>query len=268
MPTINSAELTIAYTQTGNGPPLILLHGALSDSRAWHHQLDAFADEFTVVAWDAPGCGHSDDPPESFRLPEYADCLAALIETLGLDRPHLLGLSFGGGLAVEFYRRYPTIPQSLILASAYAGWAGSLPADVVAARLQNGLAQSTWPPQQVVASWLPTLLPTSTPSAVVAETSAIMAEFHPVGMRVMLQAFAEADLRGVLPTITVPTLLLYGDADQRSPKAVADYLHATIPDAQLCYLPGVGHIGNVEAPDVFNTAVRNFLSTMQKETDQ
>jgi pimeloyl-ACP methyl ester carboxylesterase len=90
-----------------------------------------------VVAWDAPGCGQSTDPPETFRASDYADCLAAFIDALGLGRPHLLGLSFGGVLALDFYRRYPTIPRTLILASACAGWAGSLPAEAVEQRLQN-----------------------------------------------------------------------------------------------------------------------------------
>ena len=88
-----------------------------------------------VVAWDVPGCGRSSDPPENFHLSDYADCLAAVIDQLNLERPHILGLSFGGGIALEFYRAYPEIPESLILASAYAGWAGSLPPETVEDRL-------------------------------------------------------------------------------------------------------------------------------------
>jgi pimeloyl-ACP methyl ester carboxylesterase len=70
------AGLRIAYERAGEGSPLVLLHGGLSDSREWRRQLDALSYEFTVVAWDAPGCGQSSDPPEEFRLPAYADCLA------------------------------------------------------------------------------------------------------------------------------------------------------------------------------------------------
>jgi pimeloyl-ACP methyl ester carboxylesterase len=118
-------DLRITYERAGEGSPLVLLHGAFGfDSCSWRRQLDALSDEFTVVAWDAPGCGQSTDPPETFRSSDYADCLAAFIEALGLGRPHLLGLSFGGVLTLDFYRRYPTIPRTLILDSAYAGWAG------------------------------------------------------------------------------------------------------------------------------------------------
>lgn len=255
--------LRIAFERKGQGPPLVLLHGALSDSQTWRRQLDELSDEFTVVAWDAPGCGRSVDPPETFRLPDYADCLAAFIEEISLDQPHVLGLSFGGGLALEFYHRYPAILKTLVLASAYAGWAGSLPSKQVEERLQKGLRQSELPPEQVVEAWIPTLFTESASSDLINETAAVMSEFHPVGMRTMLRSFAEADLRDVLPTIDVPVLLLYGEVDQRSPRQVAEALHAEIPVSSLVIIPGVGHLSHLEAPDRFNSEVRSFIRSSQ-----
>jgi pimeloyl-ACP methyl ester carboxylesterase len=91
------------------------------------------------------------------------------------------------------------------------------------------------------------------------ENATIMADFHPVGMKTMVRALAEADLRGVLPRIQVPTLLLYGDRDVRSPVTVGEDLHAQIPASKLVIIPGVGHLCNVEAADRFNSEVRGFL---------
>lgn len=263
MDEVKIGGLHIAFERKGNGTPLVLLHGAVSDSREWRRQLDELSDEFTVVAWDAPGCGCSSDPPETFRLPDYADCLAVFIEEIGLVRPHVLGLSFGSGLALELYHRHTAIPRSLILASAYAGWAGSLPPDVVEERLQQGLRQSELPPEQVVEAWIPTLFTKSASTEVIDETAAIMSEFHPVGMRAMLLAFAEADLREMLPTIEVPTLLLYGEVDQRSPLKIAKNLHAKIPGSRLVIIPKVGHMTHLEAPETFNAEVRSFLRANQ-----
>ena len=226
-------------------------------------ELDDLSDEFTVVAWDAPGCGRSADPSETFRLPEYADCLAGFVDALGLERPHVLGLSLGGALALELYRRHPTVPMTLVLASAYAGWAGSLPAEVVEQRLQQCLREADLPPDQWVPGWIPGLLTESAPAELGDEVAAIMCEFHPAGFRAMAHALAEADVRDVLPHIDVPTLLLYGDADQRSSLNVAEDLHARIPASRLVVLPGVGHLGNVEAADHFNAEVRNFLRSNQ-----
>jgi pimeloyl-ACP methyl ester carboxylesterase len=255
--------LRIACRYRGKGEPLVLLHGALSDSRSWERQLNALSDDFMVVAWDAPGCGRSSDPPEGFRLKDYADCLAELIDEMKLNRPHILGLSFGGGLALEFYRRHPEIPKSLILASAYAGWAGSLPAETVQYRFEKGLQQSYLTPEKVVEAWMPTLFNESVPLDVIRETEDIMLDFHPKGMRVMLKAFAEADLRDVLPDIRVPTLLLYGDADQRYPLPVARKLHEKIPASTLVIMKGVGHVVHTESPDQFNSEVRSFLESIR-----
>lgn len=237
----------------------MLLHGGLSDSREWLRQIDDLCDEFTVVAWDAPGCGGSSDPDESFRLPDYADVLASFIRALQLEHPHVVGLSFGAGLALELYRRHPQLPASLVLASAYAGWAGSLSPDEVEERLRSVLGQADLPADEVVAEWLPSLFAEPTRTDLVDEVVAIMRDFHPAGMRAMAYAFAEADLRDVLPRIEVPTLLLYGGADQRSPLTVARELHAAIPHSRLVVLEGVGHQSNVEAADRFNAEVRTFL---------
>src|SRR5262245_23844700 len=88
MERIEVGGLRIAYERAGEGPALVLLHGVLADSRMWRRQLDALAADFTVVAWDAPGCGQSSDPPETFSLRDYADCLAEFIDALDLERPH------------------------------------------------------------------------------------------------------------------------------------------------------------------------------------
>jgi pimeloyl-ACP methyl ester carboxylesterase len=257
--------LRIAFERMGDGPPLVLLHGGPLDSREWRRQLDDLSDEFTVVAWDMPGCGRSSDPPAAFRLPDYADCLAGFVEALGLGRPHVLGLSFGGGLALELYRRHPLIPMSLVLASAYAGWAGSLPADVVEQRLQQCLREAELPPEEWVPGWIPGLLTDAAPAELVDEVVAIMSDVHPAGYRVWARSFAEADLRDVLPHINVPTLLLYGDADRRSPVNVGQDLHAMIPSSRLVVIPGVGHLSDMEAAESFNAEVRSFLRSVQDQ---
>jgi pimeloyl-ACP methyl ester carboxylesterase len=97
----------IAYERVGEGPPLVFVHGAGDDSRIWQPQLAGLADEFTVVAWDEPGAGRSSDLLEGFGLAGFADGLARLIETLGLGPAHVAGLSWGGTVVLELYRRHP-----------------------------------------------------------------------------------------------------------------------------------------------------------------
>lgn len=251
--------LRISYERAGHGPPLVLVHGYVGDgATTWRRQIEGLSDEFTVVAWDAPGVGSSSDPPESFGMAGYADCLASFLERLGLGQAHIAGVSFGGALALELYRRHPRIPMSLVLASAYAGWAGSLPADVAAQRLEQALTLSALSPEEFVGTLLPTMFSASTPREDVDAFGATMLRFHPVGFRAMARASAE-DLRDVLPRVRIPTLLVYGDKDERAPLTVAEDLRTSIPTARLVVLPGAGHVCNIEAAEQFNREVSSFL---------
>jgi pimeloyl-ACP methyl ester carboxylesterase len=257
-------NLRIAYQQAGEGPPLVLLHGILDDSRIWRRQLEALADGFTVLAWDAPGCGQSSDPPEGFTLHDYAECLTQWLAEIGVERPHILGLSWGGTLALEVYRDHPDLPASLLLVATYAGLAGSLPPDVYAARMQSFLREAEASPEQFVPGWIPDLLTESAPHGAAGEVIAIMSDFHPVGYRTMALGSMDADLRDVLPQIRAPTLLLWGDADKRSPVAIAEQFHEAIPASKLVLLPGASHLVNVDAPDRFNVEVRAFLHALNR----
>ena len=263
MDVIEVGGLKIAFELQGTGPPLVLLHGFVGNSREWRKSIDTLSDEYTVVAWDAPGAGRSTDPPESFRLSDYADCLAEFIDALGLTRPHIAGLSFGGALALELYGRHPTVPASLVLASAYAGWAGSLTIEVTEQRLQTTLRAADAPSEYRVQLMIPEMFSSSPPPESVEAFRGIMLEIHPAGLRAMARSLAEANLRDVLPRISVPTLLLYGDEDSRAPQAVAENIHARIRASRLVVMPGVGHMSSVEAPERFNAEVRSFLNSTE-----
>ena len=262
MDRVELGGLQIAYERAGRGPALILLHGGLSDHREWRAQLDGLSGSNTVIAWDAPGCGSSDDPPETFRMPEYATTLAGFIEALGIEAPTVLGLSWGSTLALELYRLRPDLPRALILTAAYAGWAGSLPPDVVAKRLQDALRDLAMSPEALARSFLPTLFTDRASDEMRDGLLTVMTEMRPAGAQPMLHALAEADLRDVLPRIAVPTLLLYGAEDVRSPLSVAEAMHAAIPTSSLVMLPQVGHQSNVETPRAFNGAVAAFLADL------
>lgn len=257
---VDVGGLRIAYERVGQGPPVVLVHGYVGDAvTTWRHQLDNLSDEYTVIAWDNPGSGRSSDPPESFTLPDFADCLAEFIRAVGAERPHVVGLSFGGGLSLELYRRHRRIPRSLVLADAYAGWSGSLPPDEVEHRLNQVLELAERPPDEFARAVAPTMFSPSVPDAVLRVFAGSITKFHPVGLRAMARSFAAADLRAVLPGIEVPTLLLYGDQDVRAPLSVAENLHAAIPGSRLVIIPNAGHVSSVEAPERFTAELRAFL---------
>jgi pimeloyl-ACP methyl ester carboxylesterase len=256
--------LSVVYEWAGAGPPLVLLHGAISDARAWRRQLEALRDEFTIVAWDAPGAGRSAPVQQPFGMAEWADVLAGLLRALELGPAHVLGLSWGGSVALELYARHPEAVASLILADSYAGWKGSLPPDECAARLAMALETSAMPPDELAARWLPSLLSDGASPELADDVVAIIADFPPGGLRLMARAMADADLRAVLPTIRVPTLLLWGEHDVRSPLSVAEAMHAAIPGSRLVVIPDAGHESNLEQPERFNAAVRAFCGAQRR----
>lgn len=252
----------VCFERNGDGPELLLLHGLPGDSRHWRLQIESLADEFAVVAWDAPGCGQSQDPDEPFGTHDVARCLAVFIDRLGLERPHVAGLSWGVGIALALHEIAPNVPRSLVLASGYAGWAGSLPEDAVAQRLDAYLAASRLSPQEAVRTWGPGFVSDAAPAEIVDEIAAIAADFHPGPLAALARSFAETDLRPMLSSISVPTLVLQAEKDTRSPMFVGEDLHRRIPGSELVVLPGVGHVSNVEDPDAFDAAVRSFLRSV------
>jgi len=254
--------LSVAYERTGDGPALVLLHGFTHDSRVWRPQLDSLSDQFTVIAWDAPGAGRSDDPPETFDIGDWAVCLAGFLDAVGAQGAHILGLSWGGLLAQEFYRRHASRVRSLILADTYAGWKGSLPEPIPEERLAACLRDASLPPNEFVPRYLPGMFGDSPPQEARDELARIMSDFHPVGFRMMATALAHADTRDLLPKIHVPTLLVWGDADVRSPMTVAHQMRDAIPDARIAVIPGAGHVSNFEEPARFNAEVRAFCLTV------
>jgi pimeloyl-ACP methyl ester carboxylesterase len=186
----------------------------------------ALADEFTVIAWDEPGAGRSSDVPGDF-------------------------------VAQELYRHHPGLVATLILVDTYAGWRGSLPEDEVLARVA-GMREMLAAPAEKFDPTLPGLFAGDPPAEFVPLLEEIAAAVRPESLRMQLSVMAEADQRDLLPRIAVPTLLIWGELDARSPLSVARQFEQAIPDTKLVVIRGAGHVSNLEQPERFNEAVRGF----------
>ena len=257
METVRARGLEIAYQRAGEGPPLVLVHGAAADSRSWQPQLAALADEFTVVAWDEPGAGRSSDVPADFALEDYAGCLAEVIDALALGPAHVGGLSWGGTVVQELYRHHPELVATLVLVDSYAGWKGSLPSEEVRARVEGARRMLAAPAEEFDPS-LPGLFAGDPPAEFVPLLEGMAAAVRPDSLGTQLALMAEADQRDLLPNIAVPTLLIWGELDVRSPLSVARQFDQAIPDTTLVVIPGCGHVSNLERPKQFDEAVRQF----------
>lgn len=256
--------LRIAYERAGTGPAVVLAHGFVGDAGGtWRAQIDALSDEFTVIAWDAPGAGGSTDPPESFGMDAYADCLAGFLRALRIEQAHLVGLSFGAALVLAASHRHPGLATSLTLVSGYAGWRGSLGTEEADQRLARSLEASQLTPDEFVAAMAPSMFSPSADVDLVAPALDSIRAFHPVGFRAMARA-SYADQRHVLAEVDVPTLLLYADHDVRAPVAVGEAIHRAVPRSELVVLAGAGHASPVEAPVDVTRELRRFLRSVEQ----
>ncbi len=265
METIRARGVDIAFDREGSGPPLVLVHGAGDDSRAWRPQLGGLKDACTVVAWDEPGSGRSSDIPPGFSLHDYADCLAALIEATG-GPATVGGISWGGTVVLELYRRHPRLVTALVLADTYAGWKGSLPEPELRARVTAARAQLRAPrggrDGEAREPFAPGLFSGEPPAEQLDLLRELAAAARPATLRTQLSIMASTDQRDLLSRIAVPTLLVWGEHDGRSPLRVAQEFERAIPDASLAVIPDCGHLSNLDRPDAFSTAVRDFCRSV------
>ncbi|MEU7112967.1 alpha/beta hydrolase [Streptomyces sp. NPDC046182] len=257
MAVVRVGGVDVAYTRKGRGPLVVLAHGAGLDGRMWQPQVEALTDEFTVVAWDEPGAGRSGAVPSSFGLEDFARALAAVIEDVGLGPAQVAGLSWGGTVVLELYRWRPDLVRSLLMVDTYAGWKGSLPPEEVAARVE-GAQRMLAVSREEFDPTLPGLYAAGPPESFTVLLDAMSRDVRPETMALQLSLMSEADETDLLPRITVPTLLLWGERDARSPLEVAYAFQDAIPHAELVTIPEVGHMSNLEAPEAFTAAVRAF----------
>ncbi len=169
----------------------------------------------------------------------------------------MAGLSWGGTVALELYRHEPGLVATLVLIDTYAGWKGSLPAEEVRSRVA-GARQTLAAPAENFDPTLPGLFAGDPPAEFVSLLEEIAAGVRPASLGTQLSVMAEVDQRDLLPRIAVPTLLIWGELDARSPLSVARQFEQAIPDTKLVVIPRCGHLSNLEQPQQFNDAVREF----------
>jgi 3-oxoadipate enol-lactonase len=250
------------HVQAGNGIPLLLIHGYPLDHTLWQPQVNGLADIARVIAPDLRGFGQSDAPKGAYTMETHADDLRALLDVLQVERAVVCGLSMGGYIALAFWRKYVDRVRGLILVDTRAG--ADAPAarqarlDMVEQVKQHGSA----PAADAMLSRL--LAPSTRQSRpdLVESIHAMMLRQRSTGIIGAQLGMAERpDSTAMLPTITVPTLVVFGAEDVITPaetegRSLAD----AIAGAKLVIIPNAGHLSNLEQPEAFNAAVREFLS--------
>jgi pimeloyl-ACP methyl ester carboxylesterase len=230
----------IAYRRRGSGPPLVLFHGAFEDSRIWAEELERLSPHVDVIAWDAPGCGRSEDVPRGWSDADWADAASGFIATLGLTTPAVAGFSLGSMIALLLARDHPASVGRLVLVGAYAGWGGSLDADALATRIVAARFTMEHPAEEWADDFLDSVLAPDAPPERRAHARSLLDDWRPATTAALLGVMVQ-DLRPGLPTIRTPTVIVRGTADARSPRSASLELCELLPHARLVEIADAGH---------------------------
>jgi pimeloyl-ACP methyl ester carboxylesterase len=256
------AETRLFYEVKGTGPVVVLIHGGQLDSRMWDDQFDVLARQFTVVRYDVRGYGGSF---QSDQLYSDAEDLAGLLDYLKVPKAHLVGLSLGGRIAVDFAVAHPTRVRSLTLSGP--GLAGYEPPNGEQTDLRMWeilkLARDEGP-DQATAAWLkdPFMAPAMEQGRLSARLWRLSRENAHCWLRnPILQRSPRPPAAKRLQEISAPTLLILGDRDVPQIKATIETLEKGLRGSQKVIIKGAGHMVNMEQPDAFNQAVLAFLTT-------
>jgi pimeloyl-ACP methyl ester carboxylesterase len=236
---------------------VLFLHAFPLHSGMWTHALAALARRHRVLAMDYRGMGKSGLPPEVLSMDVVAEDVRALLEHLRVERAAVVGLSMGGYVAFELYRRNPALFRGLVLCDTKAAADGD---EARAGRerfahrvVERGLA---W----VVDEMAPKLLRAEPDPAVVRELRHLVGGCTPAGVAACQRGMARRpDSTATLATIACPTLVIVGEEDQATPPAEAERMAAGVKGARLVRLPGAGHLSNLEAPAAFDAALGEFV---------
>jgi 3-oxoadipate enol-lactonase len=243
-----------------DGPPVLLIQGLGMDSRGWALQRMAFGRRYRCFAPDNRGVGQTGAPPGPYALDQMARDALAVLDAEGVGRAHVVGASMGGVIAQIMSVLYPERTRSLVLACTACHhhqwrrellqeWADAVLEGGAAALGDDGLRWLVGPRlRKRFGMWLNIL-------------ARIVLHADPAGFARQVQAILDTpdELRFELRHVRVPTLVITGSQDALTPIGDAEELAELIPLAQLVELRGAAHGLMVEAPNVFNDAVLDFL---------
>ena len=250
------------FNDKGRGSNLVFLHGFPMDSRMWDAQVAEFSGRFRVIAPDLRGFGqsHAVDP---FTIESLAEDIHELLNQIGALPCVLAGLSMGGYVALAYVGKYPADLRGLVLVDTKSEGDS---AEQKESRQKMITLVREQGPRAVAEQMLPKMLADETPRrrpAVAQSLRAIMEACPPKTIENALAAMRDRpDRTPFLPTISVPTLIVVGDADAITPVSVAQSMQRRIPRAQLAVIKGAGHMSPMEQPTQVNQALSRFLNEL------
>jgi len=258
MPKLHINDIDLYYETTGQGQPILFIHGLGSSNRDWEAQATFFAKSHQVITFDLRGHGQSQKPPGPYSIPLFASDAAELIKSLGFTTVHVVGISLGGMIAFQLAVDHPELIKRMVIVN-------SAPEFVV------HTLKDRW--QVFLRFMIVRLLGMRKMGAVLSkrlfpkEAQASLrqlfverwAENDPRAYMDSMRAIAGWSVSSQIYKIDLPTLVIAADQDY-TPVAVKETYVAKMPQAQLMVIEDSRHAVPVECPEEFNEKVMAFLS--------
>ena len=262
MPSVRVDDIDVHYAEAGMGEPLLLIMGFGGDHTAWAFQTGAFARRYRVVAFDNRGAGQTSAPDQPYTTAMMAADARGLMDALGIDRAHVIGVSMGGMIAQELALAHPQRVRSLHLGCTFARADAYMLALNAAWRdMRIGLGRDQT--LRTLALWL--FAPTTyaeRPDLVEMLLQNALANPYPQSVAGFLrqgEAIATHDAIDRLEAIRCPTLVSVAEDDILTPPRFSRDIAKRIPGAELRVVPGAGHCYFLERPDTFNEISLDFI---------
>jgi 3-oxoadipate enol-lactonase len=259
--TITANGIATQYTVEGppDAPVVTLSHSLACASRMWDPQVPALAARWRVLRYDTRGHGGTDAPAGPYALEQLADDALALLDALGIEQTHWVGLSMGGMIGQTIALRAPARLRSLSLCDT----SSRIPAEAKplwAERIRTAETQGMEPlVEPTIGRWFTAPFIQQRPD-VVDRVRAMIRATSPRGYAGCCHAIAALDLTDRLPAVKLPTLVVVGEQDQGTPVAASRAIHERIAGSRLEIIPSASHLSNVEQPEAFTRILTGFLA--------
>lgn len=262
MKTLMVNEIELATLDRGSGPPVLLVHGFPLDHTMWDAQVEALSEQYRVIAPDLRGFGRSELTEEQVTMEQFADDLAGLLDRLEVAGPVVFcGLSMGGYIAWEFWRKYTDRLRGLVLcdtrAAADAPQAAAARLDTAERVLREGTAT-------LAEGMIPKLFAPGTRKTnprLVESIRRVMLSADPKAVAAAARGMAQRrDFTSTLSQIACPTLVLVGELDAISTPEEMRSIADAIPGSRLVEIAGAGHMSPLERANDVSAALLDFLS--------